>query len=93
MRTGEVFIVEKFFESQNGNSADKKMKLIQRLSGVKIVVFNNHKYSFPLGSQLGEFFGASLVSADLNGDGLDDLLVGSPLATFEEVFEKLKMES
>eukprot|EP00092_Neocalanus_flemingeri_P028826 GFUD01031298.1.p1 GENE.GFUD01031298.1~~GFUD01031298.1.p1 ORF type:complete len:351 (+),score=65.24 GFUD01031298.1:148-1200(+) len=72
VRTGEVFIVEKFFENQNGNSADKKMKLIQRLTG----------------TQLGEFFGAALVSADLNGDGLDDLLVGSPLATFEEARKK-----
>ncbi|XP_064088837.1 integrin alpha-PS4-like [Macrobrachium nipponense] len=30
------------------------------------------------GSQLGENFGASLVTADVNGDGLSDLIVGSP---------------
>ncbi|XP_066954008.1 integrin alpha-PS3-like isoform X2 [Macrobrachium rosenbergii] len=30
------------------------------------------------GSQLGENFGASLVAADVNGDGLSDLIVGSP---------------
>lgn len=40
------------------------------------------------GSQLGEFFGGCLTSVDLNGDGLDDLVVGSPLATFEEVRRK-----
>ncbi|XP_068247152.1 integrin alpha-PS3-like isoform X2 [Palaemon carinicauda] len=34
------------------------------------------------GDQLGENFGASLVSADVNGDGLSDLVVGSP--TFSE---------
>lgn len=33
------------------------------------------------GTQLGENFGASLVSADINGDGLSDLVVGSPMYT------------
>ncbi|XP_068247272.1 integrin alpha-PS3-like [Palaemon carinicauda] len=31
-----------------------------------------------VGSQLGENFGSSLVAADVNGDGLSDLIVGSP---------------
>ena len=31
------------------------------------------------GSQSGEYFGASLLALDLNGDGLDDLLVGAPM--------------
>ena len=62
------------------------MKLIQRLSGLSVFLKISSKNQFiQKGSQLGEYFGASLVSADLNGDGLDDLLVGSPLATFEEV--------
>ncbi|XP_064088838.1 integrin alpha-PS3-like [Macrobrachium nipponense] len=30
------------------------------------------------GSQLGENFGAALIAADVNGDGLSDLIVGSP---------------
>ena len=37
---------------------------------------------------MGEFFGGALASLDLNGDGLDDLVVGSPLATGEQVRRK-----
>ena len=33
--------------------------------------------------QLGSSFGASLCSLDLNGDGLDDIVVGAPLYTNE----------
>ena len=34
-----------------------------------------------VGEKTGEFFGGSLAVADVNGDSLDDLLVGSPLYT------------
>ena len=37
------------------------------------------------GLQLGEYFGSSFAAVDLNGDGLDELVVGSPLATHEQV--------
>jgi hypothetical protein len=30
------------------------------------------------GNELGEYFGAALCVLDVNGDGLDDLLVGAP---------------
>ena len=40
------------------------------------------------GRQLGEYFGAAVVAADLDGDGVQDLVVGSPLATHQEVRQK-----
>ncbi|CAF1171757.1 unnamed protein product [Adineta ricciae] len=36
------------------------------------------------GSQMGEYFGASLCVVDINNDGLDDLLVGAPLYTVKK---------
>lgn len=32
-----------------------------------------------VGTQIGENFGASLAAADINGDGLSDLVVGAPM--------------
>jgi hypothetical protein len=34
-----------------------------------------------VGEKTGEFFGGSLAVADVDGDGLDDLLVGAPFYT------------
>ena len=31
-----------------------------------------------IGKQYGEYFGASLISADINNDKLDDIIVGAP---------------
>ena len=42
------------------------------------------------GSKSGEYFGASLLSMDINGDDLDELIVGSPLYTFGERQESVK---
>lgn len=33
------------------------------------------------GEQLGAYFGYCLCAADIDGDGLDDLIVGAPLYT------------
>ncbi|XP_067002237.2 integrin alpha-PS3 [Anabrus simplex] len=43
------------------------------------IVGSNHTIVQEIdGRQMGEYFGASLCIVDLNGDGLDDLLVGAP---------------
>jgi hypothetical protein len=36
------------------------------------------------GRQPGEYYGAALATADINGDGLDELIVGAPLHTHTE---------
>ncbi|CAL8114657.1 unnamed protein product [Orchesella dallaii] len=51
------------------------------------VLLNNLKSSSPnmklVGEQFGAYFGYSLATTDLNGDGKDELLVGAPLFTKE----------
>lgn len=37
------------------------------------------------GEQLGEYFGAALTAADVNGDGLADLVVGSPMFSLDNL--------
>ncbi|KAF8793941.1 Integrin alpha-PS2 like protein [Argiope bruennichi] len=53
-----------------------------RLSG-KIGIFNTTLYSLHniSGEQLGSYFGYSLCVTDINGDRLDDIIVGAPLYT------------
>ncbi|XP_012937077.1 integrin alpha-9 [Aplysia californica] len=53
-----------------------------RAGGVGKVFGYNKKFQLVLvkdGEQLGSSFGASVCAADLNGDGLDDLIVGAPM--------------
>ncbi|XP_039956420.1 integrin alpha-PS4-like [Bactrocera tryoni] len=50
----------------------------------------NIQFPFKLGltgAQYGEYFGYSLLVDDLNGDELDDMLIGAPHHTVDSVFE------
>ena len=40
------------------------------------------------GHQLGEYFGAAVATVDLDNDGLDEVIVGSPLTTNEKLRRK-----
>ena len=44
-----------------------------------------------IGEQSGEYFGAALASLDIDGDGLDELIVGSPLFTSPSSASKLSV--
>lgn len=44
------------------------------------------------GTQLGENFGAALAAADINGDGLSDLVVGSPMYSLPDIPDMGKIQ-
>ncbi|KAB7502644.1 Integrin alpha-4 [Armadillidium nasatum] len=62
--------------------------------GMVLIFFTRDFEEMPLnitnlieGTQLGEYFGASVGTPDLNGDGLSDLVVGSPLHSVEGFYD------
>ncbi|RXG56799.1 Integrin alpha-PS5, partial [Armadillidium vulgare] len=62
--------------------------------GMVLIFFTRDFEEMPLnitnlieGTQLGEYFGASVGTPDLNGDGLSDLVVGAPLHSAEGLYD------
>ncbi len=58
---------------------------VSRAGTVFVVAYdgteNLDKMQRVIGRQTGEYFGAALAAADVNGDGADELIVGAPLFT------------
>ncbi|XP_066582926.1 integrin alpha-PS2 isoform X2 [Prorops nasuta] len=61
---------------------------VPRGSGLrgKVVLFTSNmtNYQNVSGEQMGAYFGYSVASGDIDGDGLDDLIVGAPMYTVPE---------
>ncbi|KAG7165078.1 Integrin alpha-PS3-like [Homarus americanus] len=63
------------------------------LSHGKVLIFSYPDYEYQSlnvkaewqGTQLGEYFGAAVTAADINGDGLSDLVVGSPMYALQDI--------
>ncbi|XP_023718571.1 integrin alpha-9 isoform X3 [Cryptotermes secundus] len=76
--SGEFFHGKRFYVASGPQGADNKgsVYIYRKEVGVPYMVKKTL-----VGEKVGEFFGGSLAVADVNGDGLDDLIVGAPMYT------------
>ena len=59
----------------------KYTRLVRNRESPQVVLYNANLTNLNnvTGDQIGAYFGYSLASCDVNGDGLDDLLIGENL--------------
>ncbi|CAF0808563.1 unnamed protein product [Adineta steineri] len=83
---GYAVAVGNFNEDDNQEIVVSIPKLHNYRGAVEIMNSNLDENSIRTlnGTQIGEYFGASLCVIDINNDGLDDLLVGAPLYTVKK---------
>ena len=62
------------------------------LTETQVVLYNSNLTNLNnvTGNQIGAYFGYSLASCDVNGDGLDDLLIGAPMWTDYSVMDRFE---
>ena len=62
------------------------------LTESQVVLYNSNLTNLNnvTGNQIGAYFGYSLASCDVNGDGLDDLLIGAPMWTDYSVMDRFE---
>ena len=58
----------------------------------QVVLYNSNLTNLNnlTGDQIGAYFGYSIETCDLNGDGLDDILIGSPMWTDYAIMGKFE---
>lgn len=78
VNSGEFLHSKRFYIASSPQDADNKGSVY--IYRNEADVYNKQAKTL-VGEKTGEFFGGSLAVADIDGDGLDDLLVGSPLYT------------
>ncbi|CAF4223500.1 unnamed protein product [Rotaria sp. Silwood2] len=83
---GYALAIGNFNDDDNQEIVVSIPKLDNYRGAIEIMNSNLDEYSIRTlnGSQMGEYFGASLCVVDINNDGLDDLLVGAPFYTVKK---------
>ncbi|XP_046740441.1 integrin alpha-PS2-like isoform X2 [Diprion similis] len=74
------------FEGNGQVGAAVGMPRSHNLHGKVVLLRSNMKtwHANLTGDQMGAYFGYSVIACDVDGDGLDDLIVGAPMFTIED---------